>query len=80
MTQGRRTCGRPLSAEEHAKNATDSRMRAKGALPLLAISRIFGFAPVRYQGLAKNSMLFEVLCALAYLHFTRRVSMRCCHA
>ncbi|MFO0200288.1 MAG: IS5/IS1182 family transposase, partial [Alphaproteobacteria bacterium] len=72
--------GHPLSAEERAKNATKSRVRAKGEHPLLIIKRIFGFTHVRYRGLMKNGTRFEVLCALANLYMKRRVLMRYCHA
>ena len=80
MTQRRASRGHPLSAEERAKNATKSRVRAKGEHPLLIIKRIFGFTQVRYRGLAKNATRFEVLCALANLYMKRRVLMRYCHA
>jgi len=80
MTQRRASRGNPLSAEERAKNATKSRVRAKGEHPLLIIKRIFGFTQVRYRGLAKNSTRFAVLCALAHLYIKRRVLMRYCHA
>jgi IS5 family transposase len=80
MTQRRGSRGHPLSAEERAKNATKSRVRAKGEHPLLIIKRIFGFTHVRYRGLAKNGTRFEVLCALANLYTKRRVLMRYCHA
>ncbi|MFN8891149.1 MAG: IS5/IS1182 family transposase, partial [Alphaproteobacteria bacterium] len=39
MTQRRAARGHPLSAEERAKNATKSRVRAKGEHPLLIIKR-----------------------------------------
>ncbi|MCA3361915.1 MAG: hypothetical protein INF74_08175 [Roseomonas sp.] len=80
MTQRRGSRGHPLSEEERAKNATESRVRAKGEHPLLIIKRIFGFTQVRYRGLAKNGTRFEVLCALANLYMKRRVLMRYCHA
>jgi IS5 family transposase len=80
MTQRRASRGHPLSAEERAKNATISRVRAKGEHPLLIIKRIFGFTQVRYRGLAKNGTRFEVLCTLANLYMKRRVLMRYCHA
>ncbi|MFN6265326.1 MAG: IS5 family transposase, partial [Alphaproteobacteria bacterium] len=80
MTQRRGSRGHPLSAEERAKNATKSRVRAKGKHPLLIIKRIFGFTHVRYRGLMKNGTRFEVLCALANLYMKRRVLMRYCHA
>jgi IS5 family transposase len=80
MTQRRGSRGHPLSAEERAKNATISRVRAKGEHPLLIIRRIYGFTQVRYRGLAKNATRFEVLCALTNLYMKRRVLMRYCRA
>jgi IS5 family transposase len=80
MTHRRGSRGHPLSAEERAKNATKSRVRARGAHPLLIIKRIFGFTHVRYRGLAKNGTRFELLCALANLYIKRRVLMRYCRA
>jgi hypothetical protein len=69
-----------LSAEEHAKIATRSRMRATGSHPSLFIKQIFALTHIRYRGLAKNMTRFDVLCALAYLYLKRRVCMRCCYA
>jgi IS5 family transposase len=80
MTHRRGSRGHPLSDEERAKNATKSRVRAKGEHPWLVIKRIFDFAHVRYRGLAKNRTCFEVLCALAKLYLKRRVLMRCCYS
>ncbi len=80
MTHRRVSRGHPLSAEERAKNATKSRVRARDEHPLRLIKRIFGFTHVRYRGLAKNGTRLEVLCALANLYHKRRILMRYCHA
>ena len=80
VSHRRESRGYPLSDEEPAKNATKSRVRAKGEHPFLVIKRIFGFTHVRYRGLAKNRTRFEVLCALTNLYIKRRVLMRFCHA
>jgi IS5 family transposase len=80
MIRRRGSRGHPLSDEERAKNATGSRVRAKGEHPFLVIKRIFGFTHLRYRGLAKNGTRFEVLYALANLYLKRRVLMRFCHA
>jgi len=61
MTHRRAARGHPLSEEERAKNASKSRVRAKGEHPLLVIKRIFGFSHVHYRDLAKNRTRFEVL-------------------
>lgn len=50
MTHRRRTRGHPLLAEERAKNATKSRVRARGEHPLLIIKRVFGFTPSPLSG------------------------------
>lgn len=80
MTNRRAARGRPLSDEERSKNATKSKVRARGEHPFLIIKRIFGFTHVRYRGLAKNKNRFEVVCALANLYIKRRVLLRGCHA
>jgi len=80
MTNRRAARGRPLSEKERAKNATKSKVRAKGEHPFLIIKRIFGFTHVRYRGLAKNRNRFEVACALANLYIKRQVLSRRCLA
>jgi IS5 family transposase len=80
MTHHKGARGHPSPDEERAKNATKSRMRAKGEHPFLVIKRIFGFTHVRYRGLANSRTRFEVLCALANIYLQRRVLLRYCHA
>jgi IS5 family transposase len=80
MTNRRAARGRPLTDAERSKNATKSKVRAKGEHPFLIIKRIFGFTHVRYRGLAKNRNRFEVACALANLYIKRRVLLRRCLA
>lgn len=80
MTNRRAARGKPLSDEERSKNATKSKVRARGEHPFLIIKRIFGFTHFRYRGLAKNKNRFEVVCALANLYIKRRVLLRGCHA
>ena len=46
---------RPLSEEERTRNRTKSKVRAKVEHALLVIKRLFGWAKVRYRGLAKNT-------------------------
>ena len=48
---------RPLSEMERARNRTKSKVRAKVEHACLVIKRIFGWAKVRYRGLAKNTPL-----------------------
>jgi IS5 family transposase len=80
MTNRRAARGRPLSDEERAKNTTKSKVRARGEHPFLIIKRIFGFAHVRYRGLAKNKNRFVVICALANLYIKRHALLRRCLA
>jgi IS5 family transposase len=57
---------------ERAKNRTKSRVRAKVEHSIGVIKRVFGFAKVRYRGLAKNTNRLFVVCALANLLMVRR--------
>ena len=63
---------RPLSEEAHAKNRTKSKVRAKVEHAFLVIKRIFGWAKVRYRGLAKNTHWLQISCGLANLYMVRR--------
>jgi IS5 family transposase len=56
---------------EKAKNRTKSRVRAKVEHSIGVIKRVFGFAKVRYRGLAKNAHRLFVTCALANLFMAR---------
>jgi len=63
---------RPLSEEERTRNRTKSRVRAKVEHAFLVIKRIFGWAKVRYRGLAKNTHWLYISCGLANLYAARR--------
>ncbi|MDI3462696.1 MAG: Mobile element protein [Nitrospira sp.] len=63
---------RPLSEEERARNRTKSKIRAKVEHAFLVIKRIFGWANVRYRGLAKNTHWLQISCGLANLYVARR--------
>ena len=63
---------RPLSEEARAKNWTKSKVRAKVEHAFLVIKRIFGWAKVRYRGLAKNTHWLQISCGLANLYVARR--------
>ena len=63
---------RPLSEAERARNRTKSRVRAKVEHVFLVIKRIFGWAKVRYRGLAKNTHWLFITCGLANLYVARR--------
>ena len=63
---------RPLSETERARNRTKSKVRAKVEQAFLGIKRIFGWAKVRYRGLAKNTHWLFISCGLANLYVARR--------
>ncbi len=63
---------RPLSEEARARNRTKSKVRAKVEHAFLIIKRIFGWATVRYRGLAKNTHGLQISCGLANLYGARR--------
>src|SRR5574337_486215 len=63
---------RPLSEEERTRNRTKSKVRAKVEHAFLVIKRIFGWAKVRYRGLAKNTHWLFISCGLANLYMARR--------
>ena len=58
---------RPRSEDERARNRTKSKVRAKVEHVFLVIKRIFGWAKVRYRGLAKNTHWLYISCGLANL-------------
>ena len=61
---------------ERARNRTKSKVRAKVEHPIGIIKRVFGFAKVRYRGIAKNAGRLFVACALANLYMMRRRLLR----
>lgn len=54
-----------------AINATRSRTRARGEHVFHVVKRLWGFAKVRYRGLAKNTTRAYAACALANLYLVR---------
>jgi transposase, IS5 family len=65
-----RHCG-VVDAVERAKNRRKSGVRAKVEHSIGVIKRVFGFAKVRYCGLAKNTQRLWVTCGLANLFMVR---------
>jgi IS5 family transposase len=63
---------RALSETERARNRTKSKVRAKVEHVFLVMKRIFGWAKVRYRGLAKNTHWLFLSCGLANLYLARR--------
>jgi IS5 family transposase len=72
LVQRRGTAKHPLSARWQAINRTRSRIRARGVHPFLVVKRLWGFAMVRYRGLAKHTARACALFALANLYLVRR--------
>lgn len=56
---------------QRRKNRTKSSVRAKVEHSFGVVKRVFGFAKVRYRGLAKNTHHLRVTCALANLFMAR---------
>jgi transposase, IS5 family len=67
---------RALTGKQRATNRTKSKVRAKVEHSIGVIKRVFGFAKVRYRGLAKNAQRLFVTCALANLFMARRHLLR----
>ncbi len=61
---------------ERGKNRWKSRIRAKVEHGIGVIKRVFGFAKVRYRGLAKNTDRLWVTCGLANLFMARHRLLR----
>jgi IS5 family transposase len=70
--QTKATRHQPLSEADRAKNRTKSKVRAKVEHVILVIKRLFGFAKVRYRGLAKNTHWLVITCGLTNLYLARR--------
>ena len=62
----------PLTARWRAINRARSRTRARGEHPFHVVKRLWGFAKVRYRGIAQNLARAVSLCALANLYLVRR--------
>jgi IS5 family transposase len=71
----RGTRGTPLSERWRAINRARSRTRARGEHPFHIVKRLWGFAKVRYRGLAKNLARAHTMFALANLYSVRHQLM-----
>jgi IS5 family transposase len=71
LTQRRGRGYKYLSQMQRAINRRRSRVRARAEHAIGVIKRIFGFAKVRYRGLAKNGNRLFVAAALANLYMVR---------
>lgn len=65
-----------VDESERAKNRTKSKVRARVEHAIGVIKRVFGFAKVRYRGIAKNADRLFVACALANLFIVRKRLLR----
>jgi transposase, IS5 family len=63
---------RPLTEYQRLINRARSRCRARGEHAFHVVKRLWGFAKVRYRGLAKNTVRSFALFALANLYLVRR--------
>lgn len=72
LTQKRGRGYKYLSAYQRRINRARSRVRARAEHAIGVIKRVFGFAKVRYRGIAKNANRLFFTCALANLFMARR--------
>jgi IS5 family transposase len=63
---------RPLTAHQRLINRSRSRCRARGEHAFHVVKRLWGFAKVRYRGLAKNTARTFAMFALANLYLVRK--------
>jgi IS5 family transposase len=63
---------KPLTEYQKTINRSRSRCRARGEHAFHVVKRLWGFAKVRYRGLAKNTARVYALFALANLYLVRR--------
>ena len=68
----RPTSKRPLSVRWRMINRARSRTRARGEHAFRIVKQLWGFAKVRYRGLAKNLARAQTMFALANLYQVRR--------
>ena len=62
----------PLTEYQRTINRARSRCRARGEHAFHVVKRLWGFAKVRYRGLAKNTVRTYAVFALANLYLVRR--------
>ena len=62
---------RPLTEHERTINRSRSRHRARGEHAFHVVKRLWGFAKVRYRGIAKNAARAFAMFALANLYLVR---------
>lgn len=63
---------KPLSPRQRHRNRRKSSLRSKVEFPFRIVKRLWGYATVRYRGLAKNTSRLFLLFALSNLYQVRR--------
>ena len=76
FTQRRGRGYKYLTEHQRRLNRARSRVRARVEHMIGVIKRVFGFAKVRYRGIAKNANRLFVTCALANLFMVRHRLLR----
>jgi len=72
FTNRRAYRNRPLTESDRLTNTRKSSVRAKVEHPFLRVKRLWGFAKVRYRGLAKNAnRAFAMLALCNIVHWGR---------
>jgi IS5 family transposase len=75
FTNKRAHKNRPLTDADKQANRRKSAVRSKVEHPFLTLKRIWGFAKVRYRGLAKNAnRAFAMLAMLNLVKWGRRLT------
>jgi IS5 family transposase len=76
FTNRRGSRGRTLSTADKAINRTKSRVRSKVEHVFNVVKRLWGFAKVRYRGIAKNANRLFIAFGLANLYVARNKLLR----
>ena len=76
FTQPHSSRAKNLSVQQRKSNRTKSRVRSRVEHVFHVLKRIFGFAKIRYRGLAKNAHRLAVNFALSNLYLSRRRLLR----
>jgi IS5 family transposase len=71
FTNQRVRWGGKIDAVERSKNHNKSKVRARVEHVFAVVKRLWGFAKVRYRGLAKNATRSFVVLGLAHLYLAR---------
>ena len=72
LVNRRGSASHPMTERAREINRSRSRTRARGEHGFLVVKRLWGFAKVRYRGLAKNAARAYSMFAMANLYLVRR--------